>query len=83
MPEQDGGITFMWKTADDGGPSFTGNCPALFKGPGRYYVQFKQVTDPAELAQLRKAGEANGCPLGPDEGYGWVPAAVIDRIRDL
>lgn len=76
---QDGEITFMWKT----GPSFTGNCPALFQAPGGYYVQHRRVTDPAVRARLAALGAANDSPLGPDEDYGFVPADVIDRIRDL
>lgn len=76
---QDGEIMFMWKTA----PSFTGNCPALFQAPGGYYVQHRRVTDSAVRARLEALGAANDSPLGPDEDYGFVPADVIDRIRDL
>jgi hypothetical protein len=72
-------IEFMWKT----GPSFTGNCPALFKADGGYYVQHQRVSDPGVRAQLRALGEANDCPLGDGEDYGFVPADVIDRIREL
>jgi hypothetical protein len=76
---QDNEIRFMWKTD----PSFTGNCPALFKAPGGYYVQHKRVTDPEIRQRLQALGEANDSPLGVDEEYGYLPADVIDRIRDL
>jgi hypothetical protein len=74
-----GEITFMWKTRG----SFTGNCPALFRAPGGYYIQHQQVTDPEVRERLRVLGEANGSPLGVGEDYGFVPADVIDRIRDV
>jgi hypothetical protein len=78
-PMQDDEIRFMWKTE----PSFTGNCPALFKTDGGYYIQHKRVTDPAVRARLQALGEANDSSLGTDEDFGFVPADVIDRIRDL
>jgi hypothetical protein len=74
-----GKIEFMWKTRD----SATGNCPALFRKDGGYYIQGKQVTDPEVRATLRTLGTANDCPLGDDEGYLFVPGDVIERIRDL
>ena len=76
---QDGEITFMWKDKD----SWSGGCPALFKTQDGYYVQHRRVTDPAVRARLQALGAANGSPLGADEDYGWVPANVIDRIREL
>lgn len=76
MPEK---ISFMWKTSG----SFTGNCPALFKADGGYYIQHRQVTDPQVRERLRSLGEANDCPLGDGEEYGFVPADVIERIREL
>jgi hypothetical protein len=50
-------ITFMWKTAN----SWTGDCPALYKTGGGYYVQVKRVTDPAIRARLEALGRANDC----------------------
>lgn len=76
---QDGEIRFMWKT----GTSFTGDCPALFQAPGGYYVQAKRVTDPEVRQRLQALGQAHDSPLGADEDYGWVPADVIDRMREL
>lgn len=72
-------ISFMWKTAS----SWTGDCPALYKTEGGYYVQVKRVTDPAVRARLETLGRANDSPLGADEDFGFVPADVIDRIRGL
>lgn len=62
-------IEFMWK--DEG--SNVGNCPALYGAPGGYVVQGKQL-DAATRAQLRD--------LGGDEDAIFVPANVIDRIRE-
>jgi hypothetical protein len=72
-------ITFMWKTAN----SWTGDCPALYATDGGYYVQVKRVTDPAIRARLEALGRANDSPLGADEDFGFVPADVIDRVREL
>ena len=60
----------MWK--DDG--SNVGNCPALYKAPGGYVVQGKQLDDETR-AQLRD--------LGADEFAVFVPANVIDKIKGL
>jgi hypothetical protein len=76
---QDSEITFMWKTRN----SWTGDCPALFRAPGGYYVQAKKVTDPAVRARLQALGAANNSPLAADEDYGFVDADVIERIREL
>jgi hypothetical protein len=62
-------ITFMWKT----GPSNVGNCPAIYRAPGGYVVQGKAL-GPATRGQLRE--------LGDDETAVFVPADVIDRIRE-
>lgn len=61
-------ITFMWKDAG----SYTGNCPALYEAPGGYVVQGNAI-DAQTRAQLRD--------LGTDEDAIFVPANVIDRIR--
>lgn len=71
-------ITFMWKTTD----SWTGDCPALYKAPGGYFVQVKRVTVPTVRSRLEALGRANDSPLGADEDYGFVPADVIDRIGE-
>lgn len=61
-------IKFMWKDAG----SNVGNCPALYEAPGGYVVQGKHI-DAETRAQLRD--------LGADEDAIFVPANVIDRIR--
>lgn len=60
----------MWKDS----ASNTGNCPAMYEAPGGYVIQGK-LLDEATRAQLRD--------LGSDESAVFVPANVIDRIRDL
>jgi hypothetical protein len=77
MPNQE--ITFMWKDAN----SWTGDCPALYRTDGGYFVQVKKVTDPEVRARLEALGRANDSALGADEDFGFVPANVLDRIRDL
>lgn len=62
-------IEFMWKT----GGSNTGNCPARYKAPGGYVIQGRKLDDETR-AQLRD--------LGADEDGVWVPADVIDGVRD-
>jgi hypothetical protein len=74
-----GEISFMWKTAE----SWTGDCPALYRTDGGYYVQVKRVTDPGIRSRLEALGRANDSPLGADEDYGFVPADVLDRMREL
>lgn len=63
-------IRFMWKTRN----SATGNCPALYRAEGGYVIQGKKL-DPVTRAQLRDVG-------GDEDGV-FVPADVIERIRDL
>lgn len=63
-------ISFMWKD----GASNVGNCPAMYEAPGGYVVQGK-LLDAETRAQLRD--------LGRDEDAVFVPANVIDRIREL
>jgi hypothetical protein len=62
-------IEFMWKD----GASQVGDCPALYRVPGGYVVQGKQLSA-ATLARLRD--------LGADEGGVFVPDNVLDRLRD-
>ena len=63
-------IEFMWKDKDSGG----GGCPALYRTQGGYVVQGKEL-DAATRAQLRQ--------LADDEDAIFVPANVLDRLRDL
>lgn len=60
----------MWKT----GESKTGGCPALYKTDGGYVVQGIKLDQPT-TAQLQD--------LADDETAVFVPADVLDRLRDL
>jgi hypothetical protein len=67
-------IEFMWKDE----ASNTGNCPALYRvkdeNDDGYVIQGKRIGAKTR-AQLRE--------LGGDEDAVFVPANVIDRIKDL
>jgi len=63
-------ISFKWKDTGSGG----GGCPALYDAPGGYVVQGVRL-DAETRAQLRQ--------LADTEDAVFVPANVIDRIRDL
>lgn len=70
--EQPMDIEFMWKDGDSGG----GGCPALYsvrEAPGGYVVQGKKIND-ATRAVLRQ--------LADDEDAVFVPANVLDRLKD-
>jgi hypothetical protein len=62
-------IRFMRKDRD----SNVGNCPAMYKAPGGYVIQGKKL-DAETRTQLRN--------LGSDEDGVFVPANVIDRIKN-
>lgn len=63
-------IRFMWKDED----SNVGNCPAIYEAPGGYVIQGKHIDDDTR-ERIRD--------LGGDETAVFVPANVIDRIRDV
>jgi hypothetical protein len=63
-------IEFLWKDSQSAG----GNCPAIYKAPGGYVVQGKNLDDETR-AQLRQ--------LGGDENAVFVPDNVLDRLKDL
>ena len=63
-------ITFMWKDARLEHRQLPGACTGR---RGGYVIQGKRL-DAATRAQLRD--------LGADEDGVWVPADVIDRIKD-
>jgi hypothetical protein len=63
-------IEFLWKDAGSGG----GGCPALYRAPGGYVVQGLKL-DAETRAQLRQ--------LADGEDGVFVPANVLDRLRDL
>lgn len=63
-------IEFLWKDAESGG----GGCPALYRAPGGYVVQGLKL-DAETRAQLRQFADG-------EDGV-FVPANVLDRLRDL
>lgn len=63
-------IQFLWKDAGSGG----GGCPALYRAPGGYVVQGLKL-DAETRAQLRQFADG-------EDGV-FVPANVLDRLRDL
>jgi hypothetical protein len=63
-------IEFLWKDRGSGG----GGCPALYRAPGGYVVQGVKL-DAATRALLRQ--------LADTEDAVFVPANVLDRLRDL
>lgn len=63
-------LTYLWKAVASGG----GGCPALYRTDGGYVVQGIKLTE-GERAQLRQ--------LAADEDGVFVPADVLDRLRDL
>jgi hypothetical protein len=70
MEITDDELDFLWKDSDSGG----GGCPGLYKAPGGYVVQGKALTGETR-ARLRQ--------LADDEDAVFVPANVLDRLRDL
>jgi hypothetical protein len=63
-------LEFMWKDEGSGG----GGCPALYRVDGGYVVQGVRL-DPTTRDQLRQ--------LADDEDAVFVPANVLDRLREL
>jgi len=63
-------IEFLWKWTE----SQVKNCPALYKAEGGYVVQGWNIDDETR-AQLRQ--------LADNESAVFVPADVIDRIKEL
>lgn len=62
-------LTFLWKDQGSGG----GGCPALYQVGDGYVVQGIRLSAD-ERAQLRQ--------LADDEDGVWVPANVLDRLRE-
>jgi hypothetical protein len=63
-------LEYLWKDAESGG----GGCPALYRTDGGYVVQGVKL-DAATREQLRQ--------LADDEDAVFVPANVLDRLREL
>lgn len=63
-------LEFLWKDILSGGSG----CPALYRTNGGYIVQGVKLDDETR-AQLRQ--------LADNEDGVFVPANVLDRLRDL
>jgi hypothetical protein len=63
-------LEFLWKDDGSGG----GGCPALYRTEGGYVVQGVKLSDQART-QLRQ--------LADDEDAVYVPANVLDRLREV
>ncbi len=70
-------LEFLWKATGSGG----NGCPALIKGDGGYYVQGK-IVDSTRRAEIQAIADANNSGLAADEDVIFVPADVLDRLRD-
>jgi hypothetical protein len=64
-------ITRLWKRNGSG----DGGCPALYRADDGGYVVQGVTLDEATRAQLQE--------VAGDETAVWVPADVLDRLRDL
>lgn len=64
-------LTFLWKDPGSG----TGGCPALYDSDAGGYVVQGVRLDAETRAQLRQ--------LADDEDAVFVPAAVLDLLREV
>lgn len=71
------GLEFMWKDVASG----NGDCPALYKVDGGHIVVGKLLTGD-DLAQVQSVGEAHNSGIGADETAVFLPANVLDRLRE-
>ncbi|MGH3736672.1 MAG: lipid A biosynthesis lauroyl acyltransferase [Micromonosporaceae bacterium] len=62
-------LTWLWKDNTSG----VNGCPALYRADGGYVIQGRAL-DAETRAQLRQ--------LGDDEDAVFVPANVLDRLRE-
>jgi hypothetical protein len=72
------GLKFMWKDADY---CANNDCPALYEVEGGHIVVGK-ILDAADLDQVRAAGAAHNSGIGADETAIFVPANVLNRLRE-
>jgi hypothetical protein len=70
-------IKFLWKTGDSG----NGDCPSIMQVDGGYILVGKNLSQDA-VDQIHAVGRANNSGIGPDETAVFLPADVIDRIRE-
>jgi hypothetical protein len=74
---QDLELQFLWKDINSGG----NGCPALIQAPGGYYVQGRTVVGD-ERSAVQAVSDANRAGLAEGEDVIFVPANVLDRLRD-
>ena len=70
-------LEFMWKDSASG----NGDCPALYRTDGGYIVVGKNLSA-ADIAQVHAVGSANNSGIGDDESALFIPANVLDRLRE-
>lgn len=70
-------LKFMWK--DKG--SANGDCPALYQVDGGHIV-VGRLLSADEIAQVRAVGEANDSGIGDGETAVFLPANVLNRLRE-
>jgi hypothetical protein len=70
-------IEFMWKSGESG----NGDCPSIMAVDGGYVLVGKNL-DETTIAQIHSVGRANNSGIGTDETAVFLPADVIDRIRN-
>lgn len=71
-------LEFLWKTYGSG----NGDCPSLFKTDGGY-IAVGKLLNSDDLAQVHTAGRANNSGIGADETAVFIPADVLDRLREI
>lgn len=71
-------INFLWKWSGSG----NGDCPSLMEVEGGY-VAVGSTLDADTLAQIHGVGRANNSGIGAGETAVFIPAEVIDRIREI
>ena len=71
-------LKFLWKTEDSG----NGDCPSLFKTDGGY-IAVGKILNSEDLDQVHAAGRANNSGIGADETAVFIPADVLDRLREI
>ncbi|MFI5895623.1 lipid A biosynthesis lauroyl acyltransferase [Actinoplanes sp. NPDC051513] len=71
-------IEWLWKTWGSG----DGDCPSIMKVDGGYVLVGKNL-DSGTIEQVAAVGRANNSGIGADETAVFLPADVIDRLREL
>jgi hypothetical protein len=71
-------LKFLWKTPGSG----NGDCPSLFKTDGGY-IAVGKLLNSEDLAEVHAVGRANNSGIGADETAVFIPADVLDRLREI